>query len=279
MKKKQIMLNECTGSNLDIIVVPLEYYSGVEGINESNKKRGRKKKSKVYFPREVEDYIEKYNNESDAAIRNEIYNEHLKYPLEKLSENIINSFSFPYVDGGYKEIKSEVISHIIMNLDKYKKEKGKAFSYFSIVAKNYLIIRNNESYKEVKTVISVDGPSDSNSEDYDFDIIDEDQHKKTENYELEEFCKLLVEYWEENINRVFKKQRDRDIANSIIELFKNVKSLEFFNKKALYVLIRNMTDYKTQYITRVINKMSDHYDDIREMYLDKGTVYSGRKFF
>ena len=155
-------------------------------------------------------------------------------------------------------------------MEKYDQSLGKAFSYFSIIVKNYLIISNNEAYKELKITKSINESDDS--ENHDYDIIDETYENEVTQTETEEFVELLVEYWENNITSVFKKNRDIEIAYAVIELFKNVNSLEFFNKKALYLLIREMTGHKTQYITRVINKMTSHYANVKNMYLTDGVI-------
>ena len=39
---------------------------------------------------------------------------------------------------------------MVMQLPKYQPDKGRAFSYFSIVGKNYLILNNNNNYKKMK---------------------------------------------------------------------------------------------------------------------------------
>lgn len=235
------------------------------------KKRGRKKRSKMYFTQETEDAIVRYNSEENTAKKHAIYNEYIKYPFEKLAENIINTFKFSYIGDQYIDIKTEVISKMIIEMEKYDQSKGKAFSYFSIIAKNHLIISNNESYKELKITKSID-ESFNDSENYDYDILDETYETNIVRSETEEFIGLLVEYWENNITSIFKKNRDIEIAYAVMELFRNVNSLEFFNKKALYLLIREMTGHKTQYITRVINKMTTHYTGIKDMYLTSGTI-------
>ena len=63
----------------------------------------------------------------------------------KLAENIIHTFKFYYFDGGPKEVQHEVIAFMLEKLPKFVEGKGKAFSYFSIVAKNYLIQNNNKN--------------------------------------------------------------------------------------------------------------------------------------
>ena len=63
----------------------------------------------------------------------------------------------------------------------------------------------------------------------------------------------MVEYWDENVGKIFRRQKDIMVADSVIELFRRRDSIENFNKKALYILIREMTGSNTQHITRVIN--------------------------
>ena len=234
------------------------------------KKKERKKKSKVYFTTETEDAIVDYSREKNPILKNIIYNERIKYPFEKLAENIINTFSFSYIPESYEDIKTAVVSHMLIQIDKYDKAKGKAFSYFSIMVKNYLIILNNQYYAELKSHYSIQA-GDKNDQ-YEFDIMDEDHDKKNLKDENSEFIKIIVEYWEKNIPFVFKKRRDMDIAQAVLELLSNVSSLEFFNKKALYLLIREMTGHKTQYITRVLTRMQTHYKSIKESYQSTGTV-------
>ena len=55
-----------------------------------------------------------------------------------------------------EEVKHEVVSFLVMNMHKFKEGKGKAFSYFSIVAKNYLILNNNKNYKMGKIHSKID---------------------------------------------------------------------------------------------------------------------------
>ena len=239
--------------------------------DDKPKKRGRKPGTKkMYFTPDTEDSIVKYCKETNSINKNKIYNEEIKYAFEKLAENIINTFSFSYILETYTDIKTEVVSHMLLNIDKYQQDKGKAFSYFSIMAKNYLIIANNQYYGNLKTVYSIQ--SDQSNDNYEFDIVDDTHSKNIHSLEVKEFVKLVVRYWEINIPFVFKKKRDIEIAYAVVELLSNVGSLEFFNKKALYLLIREMTAHKTQYITRVINKMQSKYNEIKISYYNNGNI-------
>jgi hypothetical protein len=73
--------------------------------------------------------------------------------------------------------------------------------------------------------------------------------------DMKEFMKLLVQYWEFNLDRFFKKKRDKEIGAAIVKLLERIDNIDNFNKKALYLMVREMTNYKTAHITKVINKM------------------------
>jgi hypothetical protein len=110
----------------------------------------RKKKSKQYFTLDTEQAIIEYNKTKDPLKRNKIYVESIQYPFEKLAENILNTFKFSYFDVPKQDVQMEVVSTLIEKIHMFKEGKGKAFSYFSIVAKNHLILKNNGNYKRFK---------------------------------------------------------------------------------------------------------------------------------
>ena len=113
-------------------------------------KKKKKKTKHYYFNIGTEKAIIRYNKTDDARLKNKIYSEHIAYPFDKLAENIIHTFKFYYFDVPSEQVKHEVVSFLVMNMHKFKEGKGKAFSYFSIVAKNYLILHNNKNYKNYK---------------------------------------------------------------------------------------------------------------------------------
>lgn len=233
---------------------------------ERKKRRGRNKKDKIYFSKKTEDAIIEYNNEEDDARRNEIYETKIKFSFDKLVENIFNTFKFTYFDNSPQEIQKETVSHLVTNIHKFQAGKGKAFSYFSIVAKNYLIFHNNNNYKRFNQHVDIsDTPSESS-----VCLQTEDAHHK--DVQTQEFMKLMVNYWECNITKIFNKQKDLNIAYAVIELFRNCERIENFNKKTLYLYIRELSNCKTQQITKVINKMKSYQNIVMRNYSHRGTL-------
>lgn len=233
---------------------------------------------RIYFTKETEDAIVEYNNTEDSEKREEIFREHIEYPLNKMAENIINRFKFPYVNQKFEDTKKQVVSFLVMNLGKYAKGKGKAFSYFSVIAKNYLILHNNTNYKNEKRSVYLSEKTDSDVSVEEILMLaapDYEQHA-----EMKEFTELMIDFWENNAARIFKKKRDIEIANAVIELFKRVENIENFNKKALYLMIREMTNSKTSYITKVVNEMRKRVEIHLNEYYEYGSIDRERsKYF
>jgi len=145
---------------------------------------------------------------------------------------------------------------LLEKLHLYNPTKGKAFSYFSVIAKNYLILHNNNAYKEEKrSVYLIDKVDDTFS--LEETLISEPEEEEIKS-DMRDFIQLLVQYWDFNLNKIFKKKREIEIATAIVELLRRVDNIEYFNKKALYLMIREMTNHKTSHITKVINKMKIH---------------------
>lgn len=235
------------------------------------KKRGRKSKNgatsdKMYFTKETEDFIIEYNATSDIPRREYIYNNKIKYPFEKLVENIFNTFKFSYFETGPLDVQKETVSHLVSNIHKFEAGKGKAFSYFSIIAKHYLIALNNSTYKRRNQHVEI---SEEHSENT-IQLQTEDSHHKAK--EMREFIDLMIQFWETNIGKIFTKQRDLDIANGVIELFRNTQNISMFNKKALYLYIREISNCKTQQITKVINRMKQYQTNISRSYINRGVI-------
>ena len=102
------------------------------------RRKPRSKNKKQYFTQDTEDAIVEYNSSEDMIERNKLYNERISYPFDKLAENILNTFKFSYFQCSHEEVQKEVVSNLVSNIHKYKQGNGKAFSYFSIIAKNFL---------------------------------------------------------------------------------------------------------------------------------------------
>jgi hypothetical protein len=232
----------------------------------------RKPKDKIYFGTPAQDAIVEYNKTKDPSKRSRIYEERIKYPFEKLAENVINTFKFSYFDVPKKDIQTEVVSTMVEKMHMYKEGKGRAFSYFTIIAKNHLILKNNGNYKRWKQNALISEMPETWNPENDF-------YQTEEATEFREFNDIMLEYWDRHLATVFNKKRDIQIADAVLELFRRSQYIENFNKKHLYLLIREMTDCKTHYITKVVNIMKQHQKKMLNEYLENGDFSVSEKPF
>jgi len=222
-------------------------------------RRGRPRKNKMYFTATTEEAIVAYNKEESLILKEKVYNGYIHEPLFKLAENIINRFRFYYMDGTPTDVKYEVIAFLLEKLPKYTQDKGKAFSYFSIVAKNYLIQNNNKAYKKMISKASLD------LVDFKRNITNEViRADRTES--LNDFMTKFIIHYDILVEKKFRGDRDRRIAYAILQIFKSRHNIENYNKKALYIMIREITGTKTQYITKVVNEIKKEYVRLYDMY-------------
>ena len=225
-----------------------------------------KKISNVYFTPDTELAIVAYNETEDPREKDKIYNEKIQGAFGKIAENIYNTFKFSYADVSPLDVQKQAISHMVANMSKYEKGKGKAFSYFSIVAKHWFILDNNTTYRRFKKHVEICEQTGDSGE-----FVVQPEHEKQES-EAREFIKLMVEYWDQNVGKYFTKDRDLKIANAVVEIFRNADRIDIFNKKALYLYIREIADCQTQHITKVINKLMEPQRKIREEYYNTGKI-------
>tara|TARA_R100000005_G_C4989285_1_gene197000 strand:+ start:117 stop:800 length:684 start_codon:yes stop_codon:yes gene_type:complete len=220
---------------------------------------GRKRKRKLYFTEDTERAIIEYNKSDSYSERNAIYNKEIHPAFEKLAENMIHTFKFYYFDVPYRDVKHNVVTFLIEKMPKYTEGKGKAFSYFSIVAKNWLILNNNNNYKKIKAkapVTTIDTRRNVTNE-----IIRQEEMEAKH-----DFMEYFISYCTRNANNLVSKDRDLKVLYALLEIFRKRDNIENFNKKALYIMVREMTNVKTGYITRVVNVLKAKYIELHNGY-------------
>ena len=237
-------------------------------LTKRGKPRKRKpKEPRIYFTQDTEDAIVEYLASNDQIERNRIYNERIEYGFYKLAENIIHTFKFYYTDTDtIEELKHEVITFLLEKLHLYNPTKGKAFSYFGTIAKRYLIVYNENNYKKLQEKADVDESDDEQMLLYEND-------KNIENaFDELSFMDQYIKYIDTHLFKLFPKKQDAQTADAIVELFRKRETLEIFNKKALYIYIREITDVSTPQITKIIKKLKAIYVQLYNEYYQHGYI-------
>jgi hypothetical protein len=88
--------------------------------------------------------------------------------------------------------------------------------------------------------------------------------------EVSEFLDLYIDFCTDQIYELFPRDEEAQIADAILELFRKREHITIFNKKALYIYIREIIDVKTPRITKVANELGDLYKKHYAFYLENG---------
>lgn len=238
-------------------------------------------KDKNYFTHDTELAIIAYNNSEDISERNKIYNTRIHYAFFKLTQNLIHTFKFYYTEEtNLEDLQHEVITFLLTKLHKFDPTNGaKAYSYFGTIAKRYLIASNQKNYKKRMELLSLDN---LNIEQEDGEFVQGDTLDTADNNpetlllesseDINEFLQAYISYCTDNIYELFPNTDDAKVADAILNLFRKRDKISIFNKKALYIYIREQIDIKTPRITKIANELRDIYKKHYIFYLDHGYV-------
>ena len=256
----------------------------------------KKRQKRNYFTQETENAIVAYNISDSSLFKSNIYSKEIHYPFYKLTENIIHTFKFYYTDGveNLEDLQHEIMVFLLDKIHLFDPGKGaKAYSYFGTIVKRWLIVYNQKNYK--KRIESVDVSDITKHQNLDLGdnsfivfntkleqssekFIESDKNFGDELYtqgykegdRLSIFVDLYVKHMTKYIFDYFPKEYDAQIADCILELFRKRDAIDVFNKKALYIYIREMIDVKTPKITKIANKLYKVFKEKYIVYLEKG---------
>ena len=213
----------------------------------------RARKNKVYFTRITDLAISAYNKSEAHATREKIYRRFIYPPFMKLAENIINKIKPDYIDSTFVDLQTDLVTYLTARLDKFNPANGKAYSYYTRTSFNYIIAENQKGYAKVK----------SNAMEIDIDDrrnIMTEMHNDDMRETLQYFMDAYIEHCYDNLNYIFTNPTDIHVADSILHIFETRENIENFNKKALYIFIRERTGLETTNITKVIKVLKNIYE-------------------
>tara|TARA_R110000824_G_scaffold93073_2_gene225361 strand:+ start:18007 stop:18612 length:606 start_codon:yes stop_codon:yes gene_type:complete len=173
--------------------------------------------------------------------------------FNEMVDKIVYTYKFtnlPNID----DLKSECKIWLTTILNKFDPAKGsKAFSYFSVITKNWFIHKvKSNSARAMKEI---------NFEDAHV----AQQMNKLVSYntyvgdrEKQEFWHTLnthIDTWKDEAN----KPNEKRVAEAIKIILSEPDAIEIFNKKAIYLYLREITGLNTKQIVNSLNKIRTKY--------------------
>jgi DNA-directed RNA polymerase specialized sigma subunit len=229
------------------------------------RRRRRGSKGKKYFTEVHEQAIIRYVASDDVRERTELYNQYLGPVFDELVDKIVFTYKFTTLSN-IDYLRDECKIWLITILDKYDPNKGsKAFSYFSVITKNWFIHKVKKQSKKTRTEIEyIDLPKDLELK---YISTTNPYPKEREHEEFFNFLKNEIDSWEHDK----MKENEEKVLNAIRILFESADDIEIFNKKAIYLYMREITGLNTKQVVNNLNKMRIRYRVFREKW-DKGDL-------
>ena len=224
---------------------------------ESKTKRRRRSKNQ-YFTKVHEQAILDYIKAQDLKVRTSLYVGYIGPAFNEMVDKIVYTYKFTNLPN-IEVLKDDCKIWLTTILDKYDPNKGsKAFSYFSVITKNWFIHKVKKNSKDLRREVQYDKISMEIHLQY--LSTNESYLKKRENAEFWSLLWAEIVGWE----KLNLKDNERKVLEAIKILFENVDDIEIFNKKAIYLYIREITGLNTKQIVNNLNKMRQRYRNFRK---------------
>ena len=225
----------------------------------------KKKKSNAYYTRIQDVAICAYNKSEHPAQREKIYRRFIYPAFLKLTENLINKVKPTYIKSTFADLQTDIVTYLTARLDKFNPENGKSYSYYTRTTFNYLIAENQKAYVKLK----------QDREPIDLDEqrnIPTEMHNDDMRVVMKYFMDEFIEYCYDNLNFIFSNPTDIHVADSVLHLFETRENIENYNKKALYIYIRERTGLPTTNITRVVKTLKNLYETKFQEYANENFI-------
>jgi len=223
-------------------------------------RRRRKRTKNLYFTKVHEDAIIEYCSSSSYKHRSKLYEDTIQPAFSEMVDKIIFTYKFnilPNID----QLRDDCKVWLTTILNKYDPNKGsKAFSYFSVVTKNWFIHKVKQNSKKIKKEVSFENLVENGGAD----ILGTTDPK--ESYVSQ---RIEIEFWNVLLENLDKwdapnlKQNEKAVLDAVRILMHNIDDIEIFNKKAIYLYLRELTGLNTKQVVNNLNKIRERYRNFK----------------
>lgn len=214
-----------------------------------------------YWGVEQEEAIVEFNTNEDIEDKHKVFVAIIEPAFRKLVENIYYTYNFNKILWDREQIEHEVMTHLYEKLNKFDISKNKkSFSYFGTITKNWMIQRCNAD-KNKRFI-------DDDNQDIIVQNISINAYEENEvNQHNQDFISGIIEDFDDWGSKENYNQEDFAVLEIVNDILKNYHRFNIYNKKQLYVYIREATDLPSRKITKSLKKIKINYSDIKEDFI------------
>ena len=217
--------------------------------------------NKYYFSTEHENAVIEYCSTTDKRVKQALYEVYIAPAFNEMVDKIIYTYKFTNLPN-IESLREECKFWLMTILEKYDPTKGyKAFSYFSVITKNWFIHKVKKNNKNLTQEISFEESSNEVESQHPVinDYIEQQQQEQFWNDLLKD-----IDTWGSSL-----KEQDLRILESVKQILNNKDNIEIFNKKAIYIYMREITGLNSKQITSSLNKIRIKYTEFKQDWEDR----------
>lgn len=216
----------------------------------------------MYFNETTERKLVEYQQTRDDRI----FEKYLYVPFEKIASSLLHKLKTYAIDGDLDVIIQETITFMWSKMDKFDPTRGfKAYSYFSLVARNFLINENKKAQnRQNKTKNIFDYDFGDNDSDLDIMNCYESEGVTADDGNMSSYINKYFKNRMDNIVKILDKNidnfmdREKNIVLTIIEMMNNCEFFyqDDFANKNIKKIISMLSGESEKNIKIVLGKIS-----------------------
>ena len=229
----------------------------------------KKKNKKNYFTIITQEKIIEYQKEDCNKKKDFLYEKHIYPAFTELVRNLVSVYKFKSTNEDIQHLKNDCTTFLFETIGKWNPDKGtKAFSYFNVVAKNWLTIRSRKLIKLSRKNVHFEDPEHFTLEEKKY-LRDIEYDNEKETIEKKEKISSMILEIIAHIEKNLKDEKDKRCAHAIKTVFNNIDNLDYFNKRAVFVYLREISGLNS-------SELSSSLSSIRKIY--RKSVGPDKKF-
>jgi hypothetical protein len=212
----------------------------------------------AFLMEHANDLADEFSKFDDIFTLTELYVTYIQPAFNEMVDKIVYTYKFNNLPN-IEELKDECKIWLTTVVEKYDNTKGsKAFSYFSVITKNWFIHKVKKNQKRMRHEIDIS--EISNDLEIRYLVTYNDYFEKRTDSEFWSQLWTEIESWDSDS----LKENEKRVYEAIKILLSSPDDIEIFNKKAIYLYIREITGLNTKQIVNNLNKMRKKYKIFKE---------------
>lgn len=223
-----------------------------------------------YFTKDTDKSLARFirADKEETAFKNQVFHDEIRPAFEKLIENLIYVYGFYNIDD-VETLKKDCLANLYEMIPKFDPDKGaKGFSYFNVVAKNWFIQKSRERNKKMRLESELYYELDHEVAKGDPKFSSTPHEDVVEEREFWVKFYEQMEFWRDKLSKKSEKQ----VLEAVIFLMQNPDLVSIYNKKAVYLYLREMTGLNTKQVVVNLKKIKSLYLKWKDRYYTDGVT-------